>query len=285
MRERRNYLLLMGAIAAALVGALLLAIPGSPIYRKPTLGLDLQGGIEVVLRAIPTPEGQPITPDADADRSADHESRVNKLGVTSPNVAIQGTNEIVIQLAGVHDPEQGRQGHRHDRRTPDLRLRAEPGAADRAGEPAACAVRRRSTSCSPTAVVKAANKGAPEYYYLAKTVKKPVTTKVKGKKVTKTVTFHEIVQGPTQSLQAVAAAVQDGQQPKDTTVAEGAAGPAGRSSARRPPRRLPRRRPERNLDERQVLVPVQAAAGADGRTISSSRESPPTSTRTPARRS
>ena len=53
MRERRSYLLIMGAIAAALVGAVLLAIPGSPAYKKPTLGLDLRGGIEVVLRAVP----------------------------------------------------------------------------------------------------------------------------------------------------------------------------------------------------------------------------------------
>jgi preprotein translocase subunit SecD len=49
VRERRNYLLLMGAIAVALVGAVLIAVPGSPGYKKPTLGLDLQGGLEVVL--------------------------------------------------------------------------------------------------------------------------------------------------------------------------------------------------------------------------------------------
>ena len=51
MSERRKYLLLMGVIVAALAGSLLLAVPGSPLYRKPTLGLDLQGGLEVVLKA------------------------------------------------------------------------------------------------------------------------------------------------------------------------------------------------------------------------------------------
>src|SRR4029079_3936758 len=59
VRERRNYLLLMGAIGAPVVGALLLAIPASPAHKKPTLGLDLQGGLEVVLRAIPN-KGQQI---------------------------------------------------------------------------------------------------------------------------------------------------------------------------------------------------------------------------------
>src|SRR5207248_1364613 len=30
--------------------------------------------------------------------------RVDKIGVASPNVAVQGGDEIVIQLAGIHDP-------------------------------------------------------------------------------------------------------------------------------------------------------------------------------------
>src|SRR5438067_9761 len=59
MTDRRKYLLMMGLIALALAGSLLLAIPGSPAYKKPTLGLDLQGGLEVVLRAQP-PKGQKV---------------------------------------------------------------------------------------------------------------------------------------------------------------------------------------------------------------------------------
>src|SRR6201992_4534947 len=98
----------MGAIAAALVGALLLAVPGSPIYKKPVLGLDLQGGIEVVLRAIPN-HGQTINSTQMQTAQNIMETRVNKIGVTSPNVAIQGNNEIILQLAGVHDPAKAAQ--------------------------------------------------------------------------------------------------------------------------------------------------------------------------------
>ncbi|MET0201973.1 MAG: hypothetical protein ABW245_08975, partial [Gaiellaceae bacterium] len=43
-------------ILAALAGVALLAIPGSPAHKKVTLGLDLQGGLEVVLKAVP-PKG------------------------------------------------------------------------------------------------------------------------------------------------------------------------------------------------------------------------------------
>src|SRR5712691_3366946 len=102
MSERRKYLLIMGAIAAALAGAILLAVPGSPVYRKPVLGLDLQGGLEVVLKASP-PKGHQLTP-ADLDRSITiMQKRINGLGVSEPEIRKQGSNQIVIQLAGVHN--------------------------------------------------------------------------------------------------------------------------------------------------------------------------------------
>ncbi|HXH96811.1 MAG TPA: hypothetical protein VNH40_06325, partial [Gaiellaceae bacterium] len=103
MSDRRKYLTLMGAILAAIVGAVLLAIPGSPIYRKPVLGLDLRGGLEVVLKAVP-PKGHTLTSE-DLDRSVSiMQDRINRLGVSEPEIRKQGSNQIVIQLAGVHDP-------------------------------------------------------------------------------------------------------------------------------------------------------------------------------------
>src|SRR3954468_19360967 len=88
---------------AALVGVALLAIPGSPAHKKPTLGLDLQGGLEVVLKANP-PQGHKLKSD-DITRSIDiMRNRIDKLGVPEPEIRKQSNNEIVIQLAGVHDP-------------------------------------------------------------------------------------------------------------------------------------------------------------------------------------
>src|SRR2546421_10088314 len=92
----------MGAIAALVVGAALLAVPGSPAYKKPTLGLDLQGGLEVVLQAKPE-KNQQLT-SADLDRSVTvMRERVDKLGVSEPEIRKQGSNQIVIELPGVHD--------------------------------------------------------------------------------------------------------------------------------------------------------------------------------------
>ena len=83
----------------------LLAVPGSPIHQSPTLGLDLQGGLEVTLEAVPEQE-QELT-QADLDRSVEIlRNRVDKLGVSEPEIRTQGDTQIVIDLPGVENPEQ-----------------------------------------------------------------------------------------------------------------------------------------------------------------------------------
>src|SRR4029450_5441913 len=95
----------MGLILAAVIGAVMLIVPGSPAHKKTRLGLDLQGGLEVVLKAVP-PKGHKITTD-DLDRSVSiMRNRIDKLGVSEPEIRKQGSDQIVIQLAGVHDPKK-----------------------------------------------------------------------------------------------------------------------------------------------------------------------------------
>ena len=103
MRDRRKYLLLLSLIVAALVGALMLEIPGSPAHKNATLGLDLRGGLEVVLQAENTPTHK-VTP-ADLDTAVSiMQQRINNTGITEPEIRKQEPNQIVIQIAGVHDP-------------------------------------------------------------------------------------------------------------------------------------------------------------------------------------
>jgi SecD/SecF fusion protein len=188
VRERRNYLLIMGAIAALLVGAVLIAVPGAPGYKKPTLGLDLQGGLEVVLQALP-PHGQQVTPQNMQTAQNIMVRRVDKLGVTSPNVATQGTDQIVIQLAGIHDPAKAAAviGSTGQLQFYDFEKDLAPPTVD-----------QLSPTPYPTAYsllkqiqdqVKKA--GVPSSYYLFGP--KTVTKTVKGKK-TKTTDKHAILQ-------------------------------------------------------------------------------------------
>src|SRR6188472_856096 len=100
---RRAAVFVVGLVAAALVGVALLAVPGSPLERRPTLGLDLQGGLEVTLQAV-TPKDRKLTKE-DLDRSVSiMRSRVDKLGVSEPEIRTQGSDQISIQLPGVKDP-------------------------------------------------------------------------------------------------------------------------------------------------------------------------------------
>jgi preprotein translocase subunit SecD len=68
-------------------------------------GLDLQGGLQVILQAKETAEA-PVNPDTMAAVQGIIESRVNGLGVSEPLIQTQGTNRIIVELPGVKDPDQ-----------------------------------------------------------------------------------------------------------------------------------------------------------------------------------
>jgi SecD/SecF fusion protein len=108
VHTRRNHLILIGLIVAAVVGVALLAVPGSPAHKKTRLGLDLQGGLEVVLEAVP-PKGQKVTQQGLDNAVSIMRSRVDKLGVAEPEIRKQGNNQIVIELPGVKNAGQAAQ--------------------------------------------------------------------------------------------------------------------------------------------------------------------------------
>jgi Preprotein translocase subunit SecD len=126
--ERRSHLLLLGLIIVALIGAALLAVPGSPIHKKPVLGLDLQGGTEVVLKAVP-PRGEQVTSEGMDTAQSVMRRRVDKLGVTEPEIRKQGNDQMVIELAGVQ-PGSRPGSDREDRAARALRPPGRPGPAD-----------------------------------------------------------------------------------------------------------------------------------------------------------
>ena len=101
---RRAATIVVALVIAGLVGVALLAVPASPFHQTPTLGLDLQGGLEVTLQAVP-PRDRKLT-QADLDRSVTiMRNRVDRLGVSEPEIRTQGKDQIAIQLPGVKDPE------------------------------------------------------------------------------------------------------------------------------------------------------------------------------------
>src|SRR5579859_954738 len=189
--------MLMGAIMAAVIGAVLLATPGSPIHRKPILGLDLQGGLEVVLKAVPL-KGQQVTPSGMNVAQSIIQSRVNKLGLSSPDVRKQGKDQLVVQLAGVHNAAQAAAllGKTAQLMMFDFEADLTGPSTNASGQPIATP----SLYDLLIQVQAQAAKGNPESYYLFRT--KSVPAKTKGGTPT---VKHSLLQGPAQTLKALLA--------------------------------------------------------------------------------
>lgn len=69
------------------------------------LGLDLAGGVYVVLEAQTDAQGAELQKIMEQTKAIMSE-RVDGLGVSEPNILIEGNNRIRIELAGVDDPQQ-----------------------------------------------------------------------------------------------------------------------------------------------------------------------------------
>lgn len=67
-------------------------------------GLDLQGGVQVLLEARPA-AGQSVDSDTLNGTRDTIERRVGGLGVSEPLVQTRGDNQIIVELPGVEDPE------------------------------------------------------------------------------------------------------------------------------------------------------------------------------------
>lgn len=68
-------------------------------------GLDLQGGVQVLLEARP-PEGQSVDKDTLQGTRDTIERRVGGLGVSEPLVQTRGNNQVIVELPGVTDPDR-----------------------------------------------------------------------------------------------------------------------------------------------------------------------------------
>ncbi|RSL34406.1 protein translocase subunit SecD [Salibacterium salarium] len=73
------------------------------------LGLDLQGGFEVLYEVSPAEEDEELTDETMQATVSALNERVNVLGVSQPNITIEGENRIRVQLAGVEDQQSARE--------------------------------------------------------------------------------------------------------------------------------------------------------------------------------
>lgn len=99
-------------ITFVLVVALLFTGMGTTVEKvlnDVKLGLDLQGGFEVLYEVESLVDGQEITQTVLADTTSALDRRINAFGVSEPSIDIEGENRIRVQLAGLEDQSSARE--------------------------------------------------------------------------------------------------------------------------------------------------------------------------------
>ncbi|KMY30356.1 preprotein translocase subunit SecD [Lysinibacillus xylanilyticus] len=79
------------------------------VLKDIKLGLDLQGGFEVLYEVTELQKGQKITPEVVSATATALGERVNAIGVSEPSIQVEDKNRIRVQLAGVEDQESARE--------------------------------------------------------------------------------------------------------------------------------------------------------------------------------
>jgi SecD/SecF fusion protein len=100
VRRRRNLFVLLFVLALIVVSAIVVA------KKETKLGLDLKGGVELVYQGTPTGESTEVS-GADIERSIEIvRERIDKLGVSEPEVARLGETEISVSLPDVTNAQR-----------------------------------------------------------------------------------------------------------------------------------------------------------------------------------
>jgi preprotein translocase subunit SecD len=115
--DRRRTLVVLAFIIILAAGAAWVDLPNNPgihihigpiqIDRDIELrrGLDLQGGLQVLLEAD-LPADETVDPQAMEATRAIIEQRVNGLGVSEPLIQLSGSRRIIVELPGIEDPQR-----------------------------------------------------------------------------------------------------------------------------------------------------------------------------------
>ena len=100
-KDRRNVWLLV-VMALLVIGSIVMF---TPPQEKINQGLDIQGGLSVVLTAHNNDGSDVSTEDMESSRAI-IENRVNALGASEAVVQIQGNDQILVQIPGLSDTEE-----------------------------------------------------------------------------------------------------------------------------------------------------------------------------------
>lgn len=97
-------------IITTVVLTLLVVIVGLlfiPLFNNLKFGLDLQGGFEILYK-VESIDGSEMNKDKLMATYKTLSKRIDSLGVSEPEIILEGNDKVRVKLAGVTDPEQAR---------------------------------------------------------------------------------------------------------------------------------------------------------------------------------
>lgn len=104
MRSRDIYSLIFILLIAGIALSIVFAPEGRWLFNRDVsvrLGLDLRGGIQVLLRAA-----EPVERSVMQTAAGVIERRINGLGVAESVVQLSGNDRIIVEIPGIDNPEQ-----------------------------------------------------------------------------------------------------------------------------------------------------------------------------------
>src|ERR671916_3167867 len=105
MGNRRNNLIVLGLVAVLLAAAAYLIFIRQPVAEATQLGLDLEGGVSVQLEGYQT-TGSEVTREEMEQAVGVIRQRVDSLGVTEPEIQIQGQDQVAVNIPGITDSDR-----------------------------------------------------------------------------------------------------------------------------------------------------------------------------------
>jgi preprotein translocase subunit SecD len=105
MSSRRNNLIILGLVVVLIGVAAYFIFIRQPVADATRLGLDLKGGVSANLQGYKN-DGSAVTREEMELASGVIRQRVDSLGVTEPEIQLQGQDQVVVNIPGITDTDQ-----------------------------------------------------------------------------------------------------------------------------------------------------------------------------------
>ncbi|QIN79000.1 protein translocase subunit SecD [Rubrobacter marinus] len=105
MGSSRNNLIVLGLVVVLIGVAAYFIFVRQPVAEATRLGLDLEGGVSASLRGFQE-DGSEVTREEMEQAAQVIRQRVDSLGVTEPEIQLQGQDQVVVNIPGITDSDR-----------------------------------------------------------------------------------------------------------------------------------------------------------------------------------